>query len=137
MEYKEVSRYASEVYISHECGVGFGNNLFGASSMTQLLTVYLTSELSDWERMIRFTAQVLMYTTFTKDRVLTIAKNLLSDLVDLKREGESVLSFVTTRVCLNADAASKAGANDLAISPFRQEAFLRRLIATCKVYYLF
>lgn len=133
MDYQEVSKYASELFISHECGVGFGNSLFSASYLSQLLTLFVTSSPHNWERMIRFTIQVLMFTVFVKDRILSIAKNLLSNLVDVKRDGNAVLSAVVERVCVSKSFSTQSGSNDHSISIFKQESFLKHVVQLCKV----
>ncbi|KAJ3359210.1 hypothetical protein HDU91_004987, partial [Kappamyces sp. JEL0680] len=91
MDFQEVSRYTSSLFVSHECGVGFGNSIFSTSYLSQILTFFGTSIPADFERMVRFMAQVIMFTKFTGDRILSIAKNLVSNLIDTKRDGQSVL----------------------------------------------
>ena len=97
MDYKEVAKYSSELFISHECGVGFGNSIFSASYLSQLLTLFATGVPTDFERIIRFISQVFLFSVFTKERITSIAKNLLSSIVDVKRDGNAVLSAVVGR----------------------------------------
>ncbi|KAH6564750.1 hypothetical protein BASA60_010195 [Batrachochytrium salamandrivorans] len=113
------------------------------------------AEGADWERMIRFLSQALLFADFTKDRIATVAKNLLSSITETKRDGGSVLSAVTTRIYSRlskepqhssskssksnnalgketAELPEATSSNDAAISIFTQERFLRRVIKLCK-----
>ncbi|KAJ2992542.1 hypothetical protein HDV02_002994 [Globomyces sp. JEL0801] len=132
MSYQEVTRYASELFVSHSCGVGFGNSLFSTSSLNQLFTMFTTSQPTDFERMIRFAIQSLLFSEFTTDRILTIAKNLSSNIVDNKRNGEAVLSSVVNKICCPESMVTTLGSNEAAISIFSQESFLKTVIADCK-----
>ncbi len=133
MEYQEVSKYCSDLFISHECGVGFGNALFSVSYLSQVLTMFATFSPEDWERAVRFLAQAIMFSVFTKDRILTIAKNLLSNLTDTKRDGNAVLGAVLNRVSLSPAFAARTGNCENQISIFEQELFLKTVIRGCKV----
>jgi Zn-dependent M16 (insulinase) family peptidase len=133
MTYQEVSKYCSSLFISQECGVGFGNSLFSVNYLSQILTLFATSSTEDFERVVRFIAQVLMFSTFTKERIGSIAKNLLSNLYDLKRDGQCVLDAVLTRMSSSDEFSSHTGALDHNISIFHQESFLKQVISDCKV----
>ncbi|KAL5032116.1 hypothetical protein BDV3_000710 [Batrachochytrium dendrobatidis] len=155
MEYQEVVRYASQVFVSHEAAIGFGNEVWSASWLSQVLMVSAVSECADWECMIRFLAQVLFFSEFTESRILTVAKNLLSNITEIKRDGACMLSAVTTRLYSakslssknTSDKASDAKCglpeqsdtlidqptlNDAAISIFTQEKFLRGIVKLLK-----
>jgi Zn-dependent M16 (insulinase) family peptidase len=132
MDYQEVSKYSSSLFVSHECGVGFGNSIFSSSYLSQLLTLFATGQPQDFERMIRFVSQVFLFSVFTKERIVSIAKNLLSSLVDIKRDGNGVLSAVVDRVSMSTKFANRIGSNELAISIFKQEQFLKDVITQCK-----
>ncbi|KAH6597924.1 hypothetical protein BASA50_004079 [Batrachochytrium salamandrivorans] len=155
MDYKEVMRYASHVFVSHEAAIGFGNEVWSTSWLSQVFMVSAGAEGADWERMIRFLSQALLFADFTKDRIATVAKNLLSSITETKRDGGSVLSAVTTRIYSRlskepqhssskssksnnalgketAELPEATSSNDAAISIFTQERFLRRVIKLCK-----
>ncbi|KAH6601991.1 hypothetical protein BASA61_001568 [Batrachochytrium salamandrivorans] len=155
MDYKEVMRYASHVFVSHEAAIGFGNEVWSTSWLSQVFMVSAGAEGADWERMIRFLSQALLFADFTKDRIVTVAKNLLSSITETKRDGGSVLSAVTTRIYSRlskepqhssskssksnnalgketAELSEATSSNDAAISIFTQERFLRRVIKLCK-----
>lgn len=74
MDYKEVSKYASGLFVSHECGVGFGNSLFGVSYLSQVITLFATVGTRDWDKGLRFLIRVVMFTKFSKKRILSLGK---------------------------------------------------------------
>jgi Zn-dependent M16 (insulinase) family peptidase len=84
MDYKEVGTYSAEIFTSHGMGVGFGNGTFSTSWCSQLLTIFTCSNPQNFARMVKFTIQVLMFTSFTLDRIVSIAKNLLTNISELK-----------------------------------------------------
>ena len=137
MPYEEVSTHASKLFISHECGVGFGNSYFSASYLTQVLTLFVTGTPSEWELVVRFVTQVLLFSQFIKKRIISIAKNLLSSIIDVKRDGNGVLGATINRICLSNKFAEECGSNENAISIFEQERFLKGVIEKCKVYSIF
>lgn len=64
---------------------------------------------------------------FSADRIKTITKNLLSDLVESKRSGGRMLGAVTTRLCNQVPAGGLKGCDE-EISIFVQEAFLNTVL---------
>jgi hypothetical protein len=133
MPYEQVSIHASKLFISHECGVGFGNSYFSASYLTQLLTLFVTGQPTDWEVVVRFVTQVLLFSVFIKKRIISVAKNLMTSIVDVKRDGNGVLGSAINRICLSNEFAEECGSNENAISIFEQETFLKGIIEKCKV----
>jgi Zn-dependent M16 (insulinase) family peptidase len=132
MDYKQVAKYVSEVFISHECGVGFQNSIFSSSYLSQILTIFTTCDPLEWNRAIRFTFQVILFSKFTKERIITVVKNLLTNIVDIKRDGESVLAAVSNRISQSRLSASKYGSNDFFISIFIQEKLLNGILNECE-----
>lgn len=127
MDYKAVSTYSSDLFTSHEAGVGFGNGVWTTGWLSNVLTIFATCQRTDWERMIRFVTQVVCFTDFTSDRILTVAKNLLTQLTETKRDGDAMLSSMATHLSYYGEKENE-GANDIAISIFQQEAFLKKVI---------
>jgi Zn-dependent M16 (insulinase) family peptidase len=126
MDYKEVVKYSSELFLSHGMGVGFGNSLFSTSWCSQVLTLFTTSKKDDLERMSRFAMQVLLFSEFTVDRIVTICKNLLTNLTETKRDGDSMLAALANRLSYStkSNPTLYEGQNDSAISVFKQEVIL-------------
>ncbi|KAJ3254769.1 hypothetical protein HK103_006844 [Boothiomyces macroporosus] len=125
MNYQQVAQYASELFVSHECGVGLGNSIFSTGSLSELVTIFVTAKPSEWETMIRFVVQVLMFSKFTKDRIMTTAKNLISSVSDTKNDGSAALNAVVTRI-------TQYNSIDSDISIFKQESFLKSVVEDCK-----
>ncbi|KAJ3268748.1 hypothetical protein HDV01_002321 [Terramyces sp. JEL0728] len=125
MNYQQVAQYASELFVSHECGVGLGNSLFSTGSLSELITIFVTAKPSEWETMVRFVFQVLMFSVFTKDRIVTTAKNLISSISDTKNDGSAALNAVVTRI-------TQYNSIDSDISIFKQESFLKAVLNDCK-----
>ncbi|KAI8826708.1 uncharacterized protein EV422DRAFT_511122 [Fimicolochytrium jonesii] len=135
VDYREVVRQSADLFVSYEAAVGFGNEIWNASWLSEVFMLSASAERKDWTKMVRFLAQVLMCTTFTEERLVTIAKNLLSEITELKRDGPDMLSAVCTRVTLPFDKQHKAvegNRNDLYLTLFRQEGFLRGVIEKIK-----
>jgi Zn-dependent M16 (insulinase) family peptidase len=73
---------------------------------------------------------VLLFTKFDKNRIITVASNLLKEISEIKRDGGSMLVALSTRVCFSNRLST--GCNDLEISVFKQEAFLKNILCLCK-----
>ncbi|KAI8903628.1 Metalloenzyme, LuxS/M16 peptidase-like protein [Gorgonomyces haynaldii] len=127
MDYKEVAKYCADLCTSHEAGIGFQNATWTTGWLSQTLTLFLTSVPEHWERMSRFCCQVLFFTQFRVDRVLTVAKNLLSSLQETKRDADTMLGSIVSRLTSHPTNALE-GANDYWISIFHQESFLKHII---------
>ena len=147
MEYTDVVKYTSDLFISHEASVGFGNDIWTASWLSDVFMLSATSEKTDWERMIRFVAQVVMFSDFSVhqgnvDRILSVAKNLVSGISEVKRDGQNMLAAVSTRMYSNigngnhrgsrikhsSHEIESLGGNDAVISIFAQEKILNNVI---------
>ena len=108
MDYRNVARYASEILISYEAAVGFGNELWTTNWLSDVFLVNASAMPADWERMVRFVAQVIMFSSFTEERIISIAKNLRSGLSEVKRDGNNVLTLVSSRLyCSTEDTIRK------------------------------
>lgn len=100
-----------------------------------MFTIFCTSQSCDFDRMLRFAFQTLIFTQFESERVIVIAKNLLSNLTELKRDGDAMLAATTNRFSYssNPDPTNYQYQNDISISIFKQEAFLKEIIRKCKL----
>ncbi|TPX68367.1 hypothetical protein SpCBS45565_g03135 [Spizellomyces sp. 'palustris'] len=133
MDYREVVRKSADLFVSYEAALGFGNDLWSASWLSEVFMISASAEDSKWEYMIRFLCQALIFATFTEERVLTTAKNLLSEIVEVKRDGPDMLAAVSGRITIPVGSKAKdAQRNDGAISIFTQEGFLKDVVQNCK-----
>ncbi|KAJ3133441.1 hypothetical protein HDU90_005760 [Geranomyces variabilis] len=135
VDYREVAQRCADLFVSYEAAAGFGNDLWSAGWLSEVFMISASSESDTWTTQTRFLIQVLLFSTFTEERIITSAKNLLSGISELKRDGPDMLSSVSTRITSPFDRPHTATAgqkNDLAISVFRQEDFIKGLLAECK-----
>lgn len=158
LDYQSVVTLVSNTFVSHEAAVGFGNDIFACSWLSELFVLACSAERSNFKEQCQLLLQVLMFTEFTEDRVLTVAKNLITQIMELKRDGGDMLATVSTRMttpvrgyelstgyCRKADmtptvktdpaqmeSPTRVLGNDMAISVFRQEAFLKRVVQELK-----
>ncbi|KAF9965299.1 hypothetical protein BGZ70_005101 [Mortierella alpina] len=158
LDYQSVVTLVSNTLVSHEAAVGFGNDIFACSWLSELFVLACSAERSKFKEQCQLLLRVLLFTEFTEDRILTVAKNLVTQIMELKRDGADMLATISTRMttpvrgyeqstdyCRKMDTSPRTKAhaaqlesstpilgNDMAISVFRQEAFLKRLIQELK-----
>ncbi|KAF9903549.1 hypothetical protein BX616_001595 [Lobosporangium transversale] len=162
LDYQSVVTLVSNTFVSHEAAVGFGNDIFACSWLSELFVFACSAERSKFKEQCELLLQVLMFTQFTEDRVLTVAKNLITQIMELKRDGGDMLAMVSTRMTTPVRGYETATAycktlhtpigltqarlrypahlesvtpvlgNDMAISIFRQEPFLKKLVQEMK-----
>ncbi|KAG0267056.1 hypothetical protein DFQ27_009203 [Actinomortierella ambigua] len=173
LDYQSLVTEVANTLVSHEAAVGFGNDIFACSWLSELFVLACSAEKSKYREQCELLVRVLMFSEFTEDRVLTVAKNLVTQTLELKRDGVDMLSAIGTRMtspvrdyevvtkyCRQADKMArqqhrssdyshptddekKQGddtlvsqtpvlGNDLAISIFRQELFLKRVVQELK-----
>ncbi|KAG0052271.1 hypothetical protein BGZ83_002776 [Gryganskiella cystojenkinii] len=161
LDYQAVVTLVSNTLVSHEAAVGFGNDIFACSWLSELFVLACSAERSKYKEQCQLLLRILMFTVFSEDRILTVAKNLVTQTMELKRDGADMLAMVSTRMttpvrgyelstkyCRRANTTpvvekdSRQSAklesptpilgNDMAISVFRQESFLKRIIQELK-----
>ncbi|KAF9095759.1 hypothetical protein BGX23_012687 [Mortierella sp. AD031] len=158
LDYQSVVTLVSNTFVSHEAAVGFGNDIFACSWLSELFVLACSAERSKFKEQCQLLLRVLMFTEFTEDRILTVAKNLVTQIMELKRDGADMLAMVSTRMttpvrgyelstgyCRKMDmtprpkinpaqleSATPILGNDMSISAFRQEPFLKRVVQELK-----
>ncbi|KAI8809643.1 Metalloenzyme, LuxS/M16 peptidase-like protein [Cladochytrium replicatum] len=160
VDYRDLAKKTAELLCSNEASIGFGNDLWHAAWLGETFMIGGTSNPKDTEKMVYLLIAILCFTTFTEERILTIAKNLLSELVEIKRSGDDMLSAITTRISsfssgsqnvkfkkstkkvgkskakvqkkATSDSAEFDYTNDISISVFTQEKFLKGVISAIK-----
>ncbi|KAF9977979.1 hypothetical protein BGZ73_004262 [Actinomortierella ambigua] len=164
LDYQSLVTVVANTLVSHEAAVGFGNDIFACSWLSELFVLACSAEKSKYREQCELLVRVLMFSEFTEDRVLTVAKNLVTQTLELKRDGADMLSAISTRMtspvrdyelateyCRQADktvrqcqpmdkgkqvdtliSSTPVLGNDLAISIFRQELFLKRVVQELK-----
>ncbi|KAJ3248634.1 Presequence protease, mitochondrial [Chytriomyces hyalinus] len=132
LSYQDAIKKTSEIFVSNEAAVGFGNDMWSCGWLADTFMVSISSDIERFDAAVQWLIECLLFTKFTKERIVSCVQKLLSDLMDVKRDGSCVLSAVTTRLTSTRKKTPKetqqqsTGAcdNDLAISVFSQEAFL-------------
>lgn len=143
MDYQEVVRETARLFVSQEAAVGFGNDMWSASWLSQVFMLAASTESHLFKDALTLLLRVFLFSQFSADRIKSSIKKLLSDLAEVKRDGGSVLSAVMTRITTSPAsrgakvldhkaAVSNSDANDLQISVFRQEPFLKSLLKRAK-----
>lgn len=161
IDYRAVVTQISNDLVSYESALGIGNDTFACSWLSELFCISAECEARNFFLLCQWVARVLMFTEFTVDRVRTVAKNLVSNCAEIKRSGSDCINAIATRVTtdlrgfetnttykaedsadmrnkVRSDAPSSLRSdkvvlgNDVAISIFRQEPFLRRVVAEIK-----
>lgn len=99
-----------------------GNEIWSASWLSEMFV--LGCQSSKFQESLSHLIDVLANSIFEADRILTIAKNILSELVESKRNASVIMTAVTTRMT-RSDV-------DLAINIFTQQEFLQNLIQEIK-----
>ncbi|KAF9930207.1 hypothetical protein BGZ65_005461, partial [Modicella reniformis] len=158
LNYQSIVTLVSNTFVSHEAAVGFGNDIFACSWLSELFVLACSAERSKFKEQCQLLLSVLMFTEFSEDRVLTVAKNLVTQITELKRDGCDMLTTVSsrmtipvrgyelsTRYCRKVDltprtktdpaqmeSSTRVLGNDMAISVFRQEPFLKRVVQELK-----
>ncbi|KAJ3108155.1 hypothetical protein HDU97_002067 [Phlyctochytrium planicorne] len=142
VDYQEVVRRCFESFVSYESAFGFGNDLWSATWLSEvfMLAASLESEHlfgpNDYESNIvgaefgsgtvLLLIQSFLFTHFTPDRIQVAIRKLQSDLTETKRDGGSMLSAAGGRIM------NPKGSNEVFMSVFRQERFLKEILAAVK-----
>ncbi|KAI8325434.1 hypothetical protein GQ54DRAFT_295466 [Martensiomyces pterosporus] len=129
--YVTVDNRLADITTSHEAAVGYGNDRFACSWLDELFNVYVRVPDDKFRLAVRWLVQVIMFADFTAERIVTVAQNLLSEIVDLKRLGDSMISAVTT-LFTTEDRAGKPRWIDNHISVFEQETVLKSIVKDVK-----
>jgi Zn-dependent M16 (insulinase) family peptidase len=128
--YQNVIRQSSDLFVSHEAGVGFGNDLWSAGWLSEVMLLAASMEPHKMKDAVPMLVRILLFTEFTVDRIVSSLQKLVTDISEVKRDGGSVLTSVTTRMTSTQKSlkGAKIRNNDLEISIFKQETFLRELL---------
>ncbi|KAJ3129268.1 hypothetical protein HK098_001966 [Nowakowskiella sp. JEL0407] len=137
-DYRELVETSAELLNTYEASIGFGNELWHTSWLGEVFFISANSESGRCEEMYEHVLRVLMFSKFTEERVMTIAKNLLSELMEIKRDGSEMLTAVTSHV-LSLSSKERTEPNDAIsekmdqiVSIFTQESFLKGVVKSIK-----
>ncbi|KAJ1964009.1 hypothetical protein GGI12_001702 [Dipsacomyces acuminosporus] len=131
IEYVTVDKRLADITTSNGAVVGYGNERFACSWLDELFGVYVRAPDDKFELAVRWIIQVIMFADFTTERIVTVAQNLLSEISDLKRLGDSMISAVTT-LFVTKDRPGRPRWIDNHISVFEQEHVLKTVVKDIK-----
>jgi len=131
LDYRTVVENTSELCISNEASIGIGNEIFHTSYLSETFVISASSERIKYNKLCEWIMIILMFSQFDEERIISTAKNLLSELTEIKREGSEMLSAISTKIIAecNNDNGNTPLLNDLAISIFNQENFLKNILS--------
>ncbi|KXS18353.1 hypothetical protein M427DRAFT_132722 [Gonapodya prolifera JEL478] len=141
--WNEVATRSSHLLASHSAAVGLGNDIFHTSWLAEVFVLEGSCLPEELSSAASWLIRVLLCSTWTKERTLAVARNLISDCVDTERDASGMVVAVGTRVMSykdeererkgNGDIHRKrsrtvANLNDAAISIFAQKKFLKKIV---------
>ncbi|KAJ3392913.1 hypothetical protein HDU84_003129 [Entophlyctis sp. JEL0112] len=131
LDYRLSIRRSSELFVSYEAAVGFGNETWSCGWLPDIFTLAFSCEPKQFSEGISWMIEVLFNARFTKDRIASAVQKLLSDLYEVRRDGGCLLSAVSTRLTsVRKQSLQKHPSgvdNELHIGIFSQGPFLKDL----------
>ncbi|KAJ2901190.1 hypothetical protein IWW38_000155 [Coemansia aciculifera] len=125
--YKTVVERLAAVTTSSDSSIGFGNSSFSCSWLEDIFMLSISFPQDKLKLAVRWLVQAFMFADFTAERILTVAQNLLSELSDWKRDGDSVAMSVVTYFTAE-ERTNQPRWMDKCISIFEQESVLKHVV---------
>jgi Zn-dependent M16 (insulinase) family peptidase len=122
LNYATLVRQLNDTLVSYGCGVGFGNETFSCSYLNTSLIITAVCEPSKFRDMCSLVCRVLYLTIFDIDRIQTVVQNLLTDITELKRDGNEMVDAL---VIYKSEIHQPS--NDTFLSMFAQKSFLEEI----------
>ncbi|KAI0241741.1 hypothetical protein L0F63_004905 [Massospora cicadina] len=126
VDYREVVRITNRLTVEHYSCLGLGNRNFTTAWLPELYFVGFKAEPTLWPKALDWVVRNLMFCKFTTHRVLSVARNLVTELEETTRDGVSLACALKSRMLKEGQAYDTR--LDAAISIFRQGEFLTNLI---------
>ncbi|KAI9090979.1 hypothetical protein DFS34DRAFT_584846 [Phlyctochytrium arcticum] len=131
VDYRDVVRRATDLFVSYSAAVGIDDGS-SDSWLCEVFSVNASAESADFEAMAAYLIQCFLFTTFTKERLVTTAKNLLSQFVESKRDGSFMVDVISGELLDPAVPVHTVEKNNRALGLFRQEQLLKQCLKACK-----
>ncbi|KNE60829.1 hypothetical protein AMAG_06595 [Allomyces macrogynus ATCC 38327] len=110
--------------LTHSASAGLGNEVFTASYLSELFFVCFSSLPDEFPAAIDWVVRALVHPVWSDTaRLRTLAKNLLGDIKEWKRDGNTV-----TGALVNVLVGCATGLPDAAMSIFHQERVLKAVV---------
>ncbi|KAI9296809.1 hypothetical protein K502DRAFT_301758 [Neoconidiobolus thromboides FSU 785] len=126
--YNEVVENTNKATVERYATLGLGNKTFSTSWLSDYFFIFSKCEIGQFDDMLKWTLTNIFDCVFTKSRLLSTAKNLLSGLEEILRDGDSMIHYICSRVI--AEGKEGDTSFDMAINLFKQEEFLADLITS-------
>ncbi|KAJ1954824.1 hypothetical protein EC988_002226, partial [Linderina pennispora] len=131
IDYVEFDNHLADITTLNGAAIGYQNERFSCSWLDELFNIYVRSPQDKLQEATQSIIHAMMFADFTVERILTVAQNLLSEIVDLKRNGDQMVVPVTT-LFATQDREGCPRWIDNHISLFEQDRVLRRVIEELK-----
>ncbi|KAJ2873586.1 hypothetical protein FB639_004195, partial [Coemansia asiatica] len=131
IDYVTVDSFLAEITTSYSASVGEWNELFSCSKLDEVFLMAMRMYDNNYSLCARWFTQIMMFSQFSSERILSIAQNLLSSISSTKREETSVSNALS----LHYNTAQRPDGPRWAqnhISIFEQEALLKAVVRQVK-----
>eukprot|EP01105_Mastigella_eilhardi_P015911 TRINITY_DN3644_c0_g1_i5.p1 TRINITY_DN3644_c0_g1~~TRINITY_DN3644_c0_g1_i5.p1 ORF type:complete len:605 (-),score=132.84 TRINITY_DN3644_c0_g1_i5:59-1873(-) len=122
--YEDVVRALQEDFVSLEVGLGMGNSTFGCDALSHIFFLWAVVEPRRYGSLCAWLADLAAGVIFARDRVLAVCNNLITELVELRRDGSEVVDALSAYLVCAPNANST---NDYRMGILAQLPFLRRV----------
>ncbi|OLY81507.1 hypothetical protein AYI68_g4386 [Smittium mucronatum] len=147
IDYKKVTSTLANVFVSHDISLANSSDYFSCYPPVELLTINAKLEPRKFNISIRWLIQSLLFISNSVSRILSVAKNLLSQLSESKRSGDFMINSIATKfsisdkTLLNESKPAKCPADlnfgssiELAVNIFTQEKLLKKIISALETH---
>ncbi|OMJ16598.1 hypothetical protein AYI70_g5327 [Smittium culicis] len=147
IDYKVITSSLADVFVSHDISLANSSDRFSCYPPSEIISINAKIEPEKFDLSLRWLIQSIAFMENSITRVLSIAKNLLSQINESKRNGDYLINSISTKLStLNTDSNSQfdSDANfnvlnfgssiDLAVSIFTQEKLLKKVISVFEDY---
>lgn len=125
LDYCDFASIISKDFVSLSSSLGRGSSYFNASWLSQYLFIETRCEPHKFKLVCEWIIKALCYSVFTVERISITIGKLLSEITDLKRDGESMLKSLRQRLTSFSLESPERISNEICMNIFTQEKFLK------------
>ncbi|KAJ2663781.1 hypothetical protein IW148_002339 [Coemansia sp. RSA 1199] len=127
ISYATMDQQLAELTTTRGSSVGMGVEQFISSWTDEVFVVSLHTTPEKYADAVRCAVQALVFGSFVTERISTVAQNMLADIAQIKRDGESVLTACVARLSAQ-DQVGRPRWITNHVSLFDQERVLRQVV---------